>query len=79
VLRKIHMDEARHVRLARECAGPLVSSRQGMEISAEVRSELAELIHMRADSVEALSIDPDRLNARLRSVPQGSEAHRCRA
>jgi rubrerythrin len=78
VLRRIHMDEARHVRLARECAGPLAGTRKGPEIFAEVRGELAELIRMKADSVEALSIDPDRLDTRLRSVPACSWGHLCR-
>lgn len=77
-LRRIHMDEARHVRIARRCAGPLVSTRRGIEIAAEVRVELAQLISTRADSLEVLSIDPDRLDARLRSVPGISEAERCR-
>jgi hypothetical protein len=77
ILRRIHMDEARHVRLARECAGPLVRSRRGLEIAAEVRDELAQLIQMRAASLEALAIDPDRLDTRLRSVPARSGAHRC--
>jgi demethoxyubiquinone hydroxylase (CLK1/Coq7/Cat5 family) len=75
VLRRIHMDEARHVRLARQCAGSFVSSRKGKEIMAEVCSELAQLIHIRADSVEALCIDPDRLHARLRSIPERAGAH----
>jgi len=75
VLRRIHMDEARHVALARQCAGPFVSSRKGIEIMAHVRSDLADLIRMRAESVAALSIDPDRLDARLRSVPVRTGAH----
>lgn len=69
ILRRIHTDEARHVCLARECAGPLARSRRGVEIAAEVSEELAQLIHMKADALEALRIDPDRLNARLRIVP----------
>jgi hypothetical protein len=75
VLRRVHIDEARHVQLARQCAGPFVSSRKGIEIMAEVRSDLADLIRMRAESVAALAIDPDRLDARLRSVPGRSGAH----
>ncbi len=78
VLRSIHLDEARHVRLARRCAGPLVNSRRGMDIAARVRVELAQLIRMRAGSLEALSIDPDRLNSRLGCVTASSEAERCR-
>jgi hypothetical protein len=76
VLKRIHTDEARHVRIARRCAGPLVHTRRGMEIVAEVRGELAQLVSMRADSLETLSIDPDRLDARLRSVPGISRAER---
>jgi hypothetical protein len=79
VLRSIHMDEARHVRLARRSAGPIVDTRRGMEIAAEVQFELAQLIRMRAASLEALSIDPDRLNRRLGGLSASSEAERCRA
>ncbi|MBS0417724.1 MAG: hypothetical protein JSR66_08420 [Proteobacteria bacterium] len=79
ILRLIHIDEARHVRLARECAGSVARSRKGTEIAAEVTDELAQLIQMRADSLEALHIDPDRLDARLRTVPASFGARRCRA
>lgn len=75
VLRSIHIDEAHHVHLARDCAGPFAGSRKAIEIMAEVRSDLAELIRMKAEAVAALSIDPDRLDARLRAVPRWSGAH----
>ena len=77
VLRRIQSDEARHVRVARLCAGPLVSSTRGREIAAEVRDELAQLILLRGDCLEALSIDPDRFTARLRRIPRISEGAQC--
>jgi hypothetical protein len=77
ILRSIHLDEARHVSVARRCAGALVNSRKGVEIAAAVRIELTELIRMRADSLEALGIDYDRLRVRLYRVPTTPEVARC--
>jgi hypothetical protein len=74
VLERIHTDEARHVVIARRCAGPLLDSAKGRDIADEMRTELTHVLQLRADSLETLAIDPDRLRARLRSVAGISRA-----
>jgi hypothetical protein len=74
VLRRIQLDEARHVVLAKRCAMPLVGTSRGKDLMAEVREDLTHLLAFRAASFDALQVDPDRLFARLRrsTRPGGS-------
>jgi len=66
ILERIHRDEARHVAIASRCAALLLKSPRGTEIAADARQELTQLLRLRADSLEALAVDPDRLFAQLR-------------
>lgn len=67
ILERIHRDEARHVAIASRCAALLLKSPRGTEIAADARQQLTHLLQLRADSLEALAVDPDRLFARLRT------------
>jgi hypothetical protein len=72
VLEHIHRDEARHVAIASRCATPLLKSARGREIAADAREQLTDVLRLRADSLDALSVDPDRLFARLRAIPRAA-------
>lgn len=67
ILERIHRDEARHVAIASRCAAALLKSPRGTEIVADARQQLTQLLRLRADSLETLSVDPDRLFAHLRT------------
>jgi len=69
ILGRIHHDEARHVAIASDCAAPLLKSVRGREIAVDARERLTRVLRLRADSLEALAVDPDRLFARLRTNP----------
>lgn len=73
ILQRIHHDEARHVVIASRCAAPLLKSARGREIAADARERLIHLLRLRADSLEALAVDPDRLFARLRANVLGRD------
>jgi hypothetical protein len=66
VLRRIHRDEARHVAIAKRCAAPLLETIGGRDIAAEARERLTRVLEFRASALDVLSVDPDRLFARLR-------------
>ena len=68
ILERIHRDEARHVAIASRCAAPLLKSARGREIAADAREQLTRLLRLRADSLDSLSVDPDRLFSRLRAT-----------
>jgi rubrerythrin len=67
ILERIHRDEARHVAIASRCATSLLKSARGTEIVADARQQLTQLLRLRADSLDLLSVDPDRLFAHLRA------------
>jgi len=67
VLGGIHRDEARHVAIARHCSAGLLASARGRDIVVEARERLAELLELRAASLDELEVDPDLLLARLRT------------
>jgi hypothetical protein len=73
ILQRIHQDEARHVAIASRCAAPLLKSVRGREIAAEAREQLTQLLRLRADSLDSLLVDPDRLFARLRATAAARE------
>lgn len=73
ILERIHRDEARHVAIASRCAASLLKSARGIEIAADARQQLTQLLRLRADSLDLLSVDPDRLFAHLRAP-----ARKCR-
>jgi rubrerythrin len=70
ILKRIHKDEARHVAIASRCATPLLQSFRGREIAADALEQLTQVLRLRADSLDALSVDPDQLFARLRAIPR---------
>jgi hypothetical protein len=69
ILERIHQDEARHVAIASRCAAPLLKSARGRQIAGDAREQLTGVLRLRADSLESLSVDPDKLFARLRALP----------
>ena len=69
-MERIHHDEARHVAIASRCARPLLKSIRGREIAMEGCERLITLLHLRAGSLDLLSVDPDRLCARVRAPPR---------
>lgn len=70
ILKRIHKDEARHVAIASRCATPLLQSFRGREIAADALEQLTQVLRLRADSLDTLSVDPDQLFARLRAIPR---------
>lgn len=70
ILARIHQDEARHVTVASRCAAPLLNSAHGRDIAADARDRLTKVLGLRASSLDALSVDPDQLFARLRTLPR---------
>jgi hypothetical protein len=70
ILKRIHKDEARHVAIASRCATPLLQSVRGREIAADALERMTQVLGLRADSLESLSVDPDRLFARFRAIPR---------
>jgi len=74
ILERIHHDEARHVAIASRCAAPLLKSARGREIAADAREQLTHVLRLRADSLDSLSVDPDRLFSRLRANATAGKA-----
>jgi hypothetical protein len=69
-LARIHRDEARHVAIAGRCATPLLNSTRGKDIAIDAREQLISVLQLRADSLDSLAVDPDRLFAKLRAPPR---------
>jgi rubrerythrin len=69
-LERIHRDEARHVAIASRCATPLLQSIRGREIAMDARERLISVLQLRAGSLDALSVDSDRLFMHLRALPR---------
>lgn len=74
ILERIHRDEARHVAIASRCAAALLKSARGREIAADARQQLTQLLRLRADSLDTLSVDPDRLFLQLRATAAARRA-----
>ena len=66
---RILTDEARHVALASQYARTLAQGRERECVAAATRSELSQLLALRADCFEELAIDPQILFRRIRQPP----------
>ena len=71
IFRRIHRDEARHVRVARRLAAELVRRDVLEAVAARTRLELVGLLALRAAAFERVGVDAGRLLARLGRVPDG--------
>jgi hypothetical protein len=69
ILEKIHHDEARHTASALRFARHLVPRERLFDEAHTVRSKLVDLIKLRADAMERLGVDADRLARRLTTPP----------
>jgi hypothetical protein len=71
IFRRIHRDEAGHVRVARRLAAALVRKDVLDAVAARTRLDLVGLLAPRAAALERVQIDAGRLLARLGRVPDG--------
>jgi hypothetical protein len=71
ILRRIHRDEARHVRIARSRARSAGVDRSMRDTAAAVRGEFADLLALASAEFEALSVDPAWLDRVVRQLPDG--------
>ncbi len=71
IFRRIHRDEARHVRVARRLAAELVGKEVLAAIAQRTRLDLVALLEPRAAAFERVGVDAGRLLARLGRVPDG--------
>lgn len=71
IFRRIHRDEARHVRLSRRIAGELVQGDMIGAVAENARLSLVGVLARRAAAFDSLGIDAERLFVRLGRVPNG--------
>ena len=71
ILRRIHRDEAGHVRLSRRLATELVDGDAIDAVAEHTRLGLVDVLAGRGAAFESLSIDAGRLFARIAQVPDG--------
>jgi hypothetical protein len=71
ILRRIHRDEARHVRLSRRLAAELVCKDAIGAVPENARLGLVDLLARRGAAFECLGVDTGRLFARIGRVPDG--------
>lgn len=71
VMRHIRRDEARHVTISRSIAIAAIGRNQAREAAAQARSELADLLAFAAYAFDRVGVDPGRLSAHVRAVPNG--------
>lgn len=71
LLRRIHRDEARHVRAARTIAGRHATQQDLRDSAAAARHALAGLLAVGGDAFEALAVDPDALMRDVARMPDG--------
>jgi hypothetical protein len=71
IFARIRYEESRHVRLSRGLATVLTPRTAAREVAAFARLGLVEILARRADALERLEIDPDRLFMRLAKLPSG--------
>ena len=71
MLARIRRDETRHVRLSRSLVLERAAGRAFEDVAAAAREALANVIALAADGFEDLAVDPARLRADLRTLPQG--------
>lgn len=70
-LRRIHRDEARHVRVTRALAIAAGGGRTARDAGGAAREALANVLQLRAAAFEALEVDARRLDHDLRTLPDG--------
>ena len=70
-LRRIHRDEARHVRVTRGLAIGAGAGRTARDAGSAAREALANVLLLRATAFEALEVDARRLDHDLRTLPDG--------
>jgi hypothetical protein len=71
VLRRIHRDEAGHVRLSRRLAAELVRGKALFAVAEIARLSLVGLLARRGSAFESLGVNAERLFARIARVPDG--------
>jgi hypothetical protein len=71
ILRRIHRDEAGHVRLSRHLAAGLVRGDAIGAVAENARLGLVGLLAQRGAAFEKLGIDAERLFVRIARVPDG--------
>jgi hypothetical protein len=69
LLGRIHRDEARHVSMSRQFAA--AGNRNVRQTAAAARVALADVLTIGADAFETLAVDPSRLLADIRRMPNG--------
>ena len=71
IFRRIHRDEARHVRLSRRIAGELVQGDVIGAVAENARLGLVGVLARRGAAFDILGVNAERLFARVGSVPNG--------
>jgi hypothetical protein len=71
IFRRIHRDEARHVRLSRRIAAALVQADMIGAVAENARLGLVGVLARRAAAFDSLGIDAERLFVRISRVPNG--------
>ncbi|MFA5966817.1 MAG: 3-oxoacyl-ACP synthase [Sphingomonas sp.] len=71
VLRRIHRDEARHVRVARTLALETGSAPAMRDAAAAARNGLADILLLARDAFEDMQVDPASLDRDIRRLPDG--------
>jgi hypothetical protein len=71
IFRRIHRDEAGHVRLSRRIAAELVRGDVGRTVAERARLGLAGVLARRGAAFESLGIDSGQLFSRIGRVPDG--------
>ena len=71
LLSRIRRDEARHVTLSRRIVIERTQPHDLDDVAAAARDALANVLTLASDAFEALCVDPSRLYADLRKLPDG--------
>jgi hypothetical protein len=71
IFARIRREESRHVRLSRGLATALAPRAAAREVAVLARLGLVEILARRADALERLQVDPDRLFTRLATLSPG--------
>ena len=69
IFARIHRDEARHVVTSLGFASIICSRAERLATAEDMRGRFVRMLMNQADALETLGIDPDRLFARLSTVP----------
>ena len=71
IIRRIHRDEARHVRLSRRLAAELARGDAISAVAENARLGLVEVLVLRGAAFESLGVDAAKLFAGISRVPEG--------